>query len=144
MSYRAIKPEIGAIVPESKETLLSGAMADSIRQLLEDAGVIIFPAVGFTDSEQVAFARTLGDYVSDEASGAASKITIDPDGGISAEYTKASFYWHFDGYMNEVPILGSMLCCDAPSPTGGDTEFCNTYAAWGGLAPRTARRRSRD
>jgi len=35
--------------------------------------------------------------------------------------------------MNEVPILASILCCAVPSPTGGNTEFCNTYAAWDAL-----------
>jgi alpha-ketoglutarate-dependent taurine dioxygenase len=86
-----------------------------------------------TAEEQIAFTRTLGDYVSDLADGGVTPITIDPSGGRSARYTQSSFFWHFDGYMNAVPILASLLCCVRPSPTGGDTEFCNTYAAWEAL-----------
>ena len=48
----------------------------------------------------------------------------------SAEYLKGSLYWHLDGTMNQVPILASLLSAKVLSPTGGDTEFCNTYAAW--------------
>ena len=32
-----------------------------------------------------------------------------------------------------MPILGSLLCCEVPAPSGGDTEFCNTYAAYEAL-----------
>src|SRR5690606_26540348 len=45
-------------------------------------------------------------------------------------YLKGSWYWHLDGTMNEVPILASILSAKVLSPVGGNTEFCNTYAAW--------------
>ena len=37
--------------------------------------------------------------------------------------------------MNEVPILASLLSSKVlPSNGGGDTEFCNTYAAYDDLS----------
>lgn len=124
---------IGAMVALSKPALLGGDFAMAIRNLLERRGVLVFPEVHFTAEEQIAFTRTLGDYISDAADGGVTPISIDPRGGRAARYTQASFFWHFDGYMNPVPILASLLCCVQPSPTGGDTEFCNTYAAWEAL-----------
>lgn len=124
---------IGARVTLGKADLLGGGFGAAIRGLLERRGVLVFPEVDFTAAEQIAFTRTLGDYVSDLADGGVTPITIDPSGGRSALYTQSSFFWHFDGYMNDVPILASLLCCVRPAPSGGDTEFCNTYAAWEAL-----------
>jgi alpha-ketoglutarate-dependent taurine dioxygenase len=124
---------IGARVKLAKADLLGGQVASAIRALLERRGVLVFPEVDFTAAEQIAFTRTLGDYVSDLADGGVTPITIDPSGGRSALYTQSSFFWHFDGYMNEAPILASLLCCVRPAASGGETEFCNTYAAWEAL-----------
>jgi alpha-ketoglutarate-dependent taurine dioxygenase len=134
LAYRQIKPQIGGVVLVGKDALLSGAYSVDIRLLLEQLGVLVFSEVHFTEQEQIAFTKTLGTYEPDRADGAATDITLDPSAGDAAEYTKSSFFWHFDGYMNEAPILGSLLSCIRTSPTGGDTEFCNTYAAWEALA----------
>ena len=133
VGYSPVKADIGSILHLDKQTLLGGARSSDIRRLLEERAVLIFPKIHFTDDEHIKFTQTLGRYISDRTDGGTTNITIDPAAGVSANYTKASFYWHFDGYMNEVPILGSILCCVAPSPMGGNTEFCNTYAAWEAL-----------
>jgi alpha-ketoglutarate-dependent taurine dioxygenase len=121
------------VLQAEKAALLSGSPARAIRELLEERGVLVFPQMHFTEAEQIAFTRTLGEYTADQADGTATTITINPAAGVLAEYTKASFFWHFDGYFNEVPILGSLLCCEVLAPSGGDTEFCNTYAAYEAL-----------
>jgi alpha-ketoglutarate-dependent taurine dioxygenase len=131
LAYREIKPEIGAEVLADKAALLGGAHAADIRELLERRGVLVFPRVGFTPAEQVAFTETLGPIAPDGAAKSID-ITLAPS-NPSREYTKASFFWHFDGYMNDVPILASVLCAHVLSPEGGDTEFCNTYAAYEAL-----------
>jgi alpha-ketoglutarate-dependent taurine dioxygenase len=51
----------------------------------------------------------------------------------NAEYLKGAFYWHIDGTMLRVPIFASMLSAWRLAPTGGQTEFCNTYAAYDAL-----------
>lgn len=133
MNFREVKPDIGAEVLASKQALLDGRHSGEIRALLEQRGVLVFSKIGFTPAEQIAFTRTLGRYVPDRDDRDVTPINIDPAGGRSAQYTQASFFWHFDGYMNDVPILASLLTCAVPSATGGDTEFCNTYAAWDAL-----------
>jgi len=132
LEWRALKPEIGAEVAASKAELLGGDYADEIRELLEQRGVLVFPRVDFSSEEQVIFTRTLGTFVADTADETAYAVTMDPS-SRSAELLKGSFYWHFDGYMNEVPIRASIMSCRVPAPSGGETEFCNTYAAWDAL-----------
>lgn len=130
LTFRAIKPLIGAQVLADKAVLLGGVHSAQIRQLLEARGVLVFPQVHFDDAEHIAFTRTLGHYEPDKPGGEVTPISIDPDGGSSAQYTKASFFWHFDGYFNQVPVLASIMRPVVLAETGGDTEFCNTYAAW--------------
>jgi alpha-ketoglutarate-dependent taurine dioxygenase len=130
LAVRELKPLIGAEVRAGKAELLDGRHAAHLRELLERRGVLLFPDVRFTDAELVAFTETLGQYAPDHADGSVTQIRTDAAGGPSAQHTKASFFWHFDGYMNEVPILGSILCPRMLSAEGGDTHFCNTYAAW--------------
>jgi alpha-ketoglutarate-dependent taurine dioxygenase len=131
--FQQIKPEIGAVVSNDRNALLAGHLATDIRRLLERHGVVIFPQVNFSEAEQIQFTQTLGKYVADYDTGGATYITIDPEAGSSAEYTRSSFFWHFDGYMNATPILASLLCCIRPSSSGGNTEFSNTYAAYEAL-----------
>ena len=128
-----IKPLIGSRVLAGKAALLSGEHAVELRALLEARGVLVFPRVGFSHDEQVAFTRTLGTCVFDSADEAPYAISLDPAAGGNVDWLRASFYWHFDGYMNEQPILASVLCAEVVAGQGGETEFCNTYAAYAAL-----------
>jgi len=133
LAHEAIKPAIGSRILNSKEELLGGMLAGEIREQLEARGVLVFPRIHFTEAEHVAFTRTLGTYAPDNADGRSTAISLDADLGANAEYTRASFFWHFDGYMHDVPILASLLCARVLPDAGGDTEFANTYAAWEAL-----------
>jgi alpha-ketoglutarate-dependent taurine dioxygenase len=133
LAYREIKPHIGAEVLADRDALLRGVHAADLRELLEQRGVLVFPHAGFGEDELVAFTRTLGTYAPDLPNDRATPISIDPHSGANADYTRASFFWHFDGFMNDVPIRASIMCAKALSPTGGDTQFCNTYAAYEAL-----------
>jgi len=42
-------------------------------------------------------------------------------------------FWHFDGSLQPYPNLATLLRAIKLSDTGGDTEFCNTYAAYDDL-----------
>ena len=133
LTSRDIGRLIAADVLADKAALLSGEHAGELRALLEARGVLVFPRIQLTEAEHVAFTRTLGDYAPDNADGRSTAISLDPDVGANAEYTRAAFFWHFDGYMHDVPILASLLCARVLPDTGGDTEFANTYAAWDAL-----------
>lgn len=132
-----IKPDIASLVLNSKQELLSGDIGEDIRELLEQRGVLVFPQVGFTDDEQIAFTKTLGKYAPERTGDEeqVTKISIDPSvAGPTAEYLKGSLFWHIDGTMQDVPILASILSCKKPSPEGtGNTGFSNTYAAYEAL-----------
>lgn len=134
LAYEDIEPAIGARILCSKDALLSGEHAEGLRELLEYRGVLVFPRVHFTDQEQIAFTNTLGQFAAERSSdGGVYKVTLDKSQTASADYLKAAFYWHFDGYVNDVPIRASILSCKVVSPTGGNTEFANTYAAYDAL-----------
>ena len=128
-----VSPFIGSRVHLSKDDLLSGEFANDLRELLEQRGVLIFPEINFNDDEQVRFTKTLGELAPERAGELIYKVTLDTKVNSQADYLKGSLYWHPDGTMNEVPILASILTAKALAPVGGDTDFCNTYAAWENL-----------
>lgn len=130
LSTEDIKPFIGTRVLADKATLLSGKYAGEIRELMEQRGVLVFPEIHFDDEEQVAFTRTLGNLAPEMFGETVYKVTLDQKANARSDYLKGSMYWHIDGTMNEVPILASILSGKVLSPTGGQTEFCNTYAAY--------------
>jgi alpha-ketoglutarate-dependent taurine dioxygenase len=134
LRHRDLAPRIGTAIETDADTLLSGVLANDIRALLEQRGVVAFPRIDLTDEQQVAFTRTLGRIV-DEGEGNIYKVTMDPLENPAAEYLKGAFFWHIDGTMSDMPILASVLSARRLSPVGGDTLFANTYAAYDDLPP---------
>lgn len=128
-----LTPRIATEIHASKEDLLSGKYASKIRELLDQRGVLVFPQVNFNDDEQIAFTNTLGTFAPEHDGEIIYKVTLDNKVNAKADYLKGSWYWHIDGTMNKVPILASILSAKVLSPTGGDTDFCNTYAAYDDL-----------
>jgi alpha-ketoglutarate-dependent taurine dioxygenase len=133
LTTRDLTPRIATEIRADKATLLGGAHAASIRQLLEQRGVLVFPKINFTDEEQIAFTETLGTFAPEMRGDKVYKVTLDTKINEQADYLKGSFYWHIDGTMNSVPILASLLSSRVLSASGGDTDFCNTYAAYDDL-----------
>ncbi len=135
-----ITPRIATEILADKETLLSGAHAAAIRELLEQRGVLVFPQINFTDDEHVAFTQTLGTLAPELRGEQIYNVTLDAKVNKRADYLKGSLYWHIDGTMNEVPIFASLLSSKVlPDSGGGDTEFCNTYAAYDDLSDEDKR-----
>ena len=128
-----IKPKIGARVLVDRQALLSGEHAADLLDLLEQRGVLVFPRVSFTEDEQIAFTNTLGKFTKEIFGAQVYKVSLDPTVTATAEYLKGAFYWHFDGSMSPMPIRASILSAKVLSETGGNTEFCNTYAAYEAL-----------
>jgi alpha-ketoglutarate-dependent taurine dioxygenase len=135
LTTRDLTPRIATEIRADKKTLLGGEHAAKIRELLELRGVLVFPKVNFSDEEQVAFTQTLGTFAPEMRGDKVYKVTLDTKVNDQADYLKGSLYWHIDGTMNDVPILASLLSMRVlPSNGGGDTEFCNTYAAYDDLS----------
>jgi alpha-ketoglutarate-dependent taurine dioxygenase len=136
-----LTPNIGTEVITDVDTLLSGRFAAEIRALLEARSVLVFHDVNLSDEQQIAFTNTLGvlayNYNGKEVAGKRwplYNVSLDPRENPLSEVLKTSFYWHFDGSMSETPIFASILTPRRLSPTGGETEFCNTYAAYEALS----------
>jgi alpha-ketoglutarate-dependent taurine dioxygenase len=125
-----ISPLIASRVHLSKKDLLSGNHAADLRELLERRGVLVLPEINFTDDEQVAFTRTLGTFLPELEGQEVYNITLDEKLNKKSEYLKGSLYWHADGTMNKMPIGVAILTSKVLPTWGGNTEFCNTYAAY--------------
>ncbi|MDE2403094.1 MAG: TauD/TfdA family dioxygenase [Sphingomonadales bacterium] len=135
VTFSAIKPKIGSVVHADKAALLSGDHAATLMDMLEQRGVLVFPRIGFTDAEHVAFTATLGRFTPDLGGKDLYPISVDKQVNETAEYLLGAFYWHFDGYMSPMPIRASLLASKVLSPPGtGNTEFANTYAAYEALS----------
>ena len=141
MALQAIDltPRVGSEFRIDRDVLLSGAQALQIRDLLVQRGVIIARGLHLSDDEQRALARTLGDLrlgtVKKEGEEGLMKVTFDKK--INPEYAQFFFgsqLWHMDGTYEEVPPFATLLTPRVLSETGGQTEFCNTYAAYEDLS----------
>lgn len=133
LKIRDIKPTIATEILTGKEELLTGAHSAEIRDLLERRGVLVFPKIGFTDEEQLLFTRTLGKVARERSGEEVFPISLDPTKSEGVEYLKGAFYWHFDGTIQPMPVLASLLSSKVLAPTGGNTEFANCYAAYEAL-----------
>jgi alpha-ketoglutarate-dependent taurine dioxygenase len=138
-----VKPHIGGIVHVTKEHLLDEETISTVREALEDRGVIIFPRMNLTDSEQLAFTDRLGKRVNYNrrapGSGAGGEedvytITLDKKINTQPEYVLGTFFWHIDGVTIDQPLpKATLLSARKLSPAGGQTEFASTYAAYENL-----------
>ena len=134
LSHEQLKPKIGSRILNSKKELLSGALSGELRELIEQRGVLVFPEIHFTDEEQIAFTKTLGTFLPEIQGEEIYKISLDKSlNRKSTEYLKGSLFWHIDGTMNKVPIGAAILSSKVLPTWGGNTEFCNTYAAYDAL-----------
>jgi alpha-ketoglutarate-dependent taurine dioxygenase len=138
-----IKPNMGGIVHVSKEHLLDDQTIAAVREALEDRGVLVFPRINLTDAEQLSFTDKLGTRLNYNrkapGSGAADEedvyaITLDKKINFQPEYVLGTFFWHIDGVTIDQPLpKATLLTARKLSPTGGQTEFASTYAAYANL-----------
>lgn len=137
-----IKPEIGAIVHVDRNAIFEPAVAQRLMELLEIHDALIFPQINLSDKEQLAFTDALGARVNftttapggDAETRDVYKITLDKDKNPEPEYVLGTFFWHMDGATINIPVpKASVLSSRKTSPKGGQTQFCNTYAAYEAL-----------
>ena len=139
-----LTPRIGAKVVMRKEEALDPANADEITEALERHGVLLFPRIGLDDEEQVTFSNNLGKIIpmgalrEDGTHDPVYKITLDPKENPSGSvYLRNTIGWHIDGLFDDgPPAKATMLTAKRLSETGGQTEFCSTYAAYDDLPER--------
>jgi alpha-ketoglutarate-dependent taurine dioxygenase len=138
-----IKAHMGGIVHVAKEHLLDDQTIAAVRKALEDRGVLVFPRMNLTDAEQLSFTDKLGTRLNYNRKAAGSgagdeedvyAITLDKKINTQPEYVLGTFFWHIDGVTIDQPLpKATLLTARKLSPTGGQTEFASTYAAYENL-----------
>jgi len=131
MAFDAVdlKERIGTEIRSDIATLLEPETAAQLRRLLVERGVLVFKTINLSDEEQVALAASIG-TLREEGEKGIFKITLDTQANNRADYLKGSFNWHLDGTHDDIPVFASLLSGRKLSPTGGQTEFANSYAAY--------------
>jgi alpha-ketoglutarate-dependent taurine dioxygenase len=138
-----IKPHIGARIHVDRAQLCDDGVVKQCLELLEQRAVLVFPGLGLTDKEQLAFTDCLGERVDfsrkvpggDAAEAGVYKVTLDPKINTQPEYVLGTFFWHMDGITADdvPPPKATLLSARSIAPKGGQTEFANTTAAYEGL-----------
>lgn len=137
-----IKPHIGATIHATREQLFDGTVVQQLRDALERHGVLVFPRLGLTDVEQLAFTDQLGTRINfnrkapgtDAVTADVYKVTLDPEVNNQPEYVQGTFFWHMDGVTVDIPPpKATLLSARRLSPKGGQTEFASTFAAYENL-----------
>jgi alpha-ketoglutarate-dependent taurine dioxygenase len=142
-----IKPNIGARVYVDPARLADAEVATACREALDKYGVLVFPKIGVTDKQQLAFTDALGgrvDYSKDIDGGKDGTedvytVTLNPEINSQKEYVTGTFFWHIDGLNMDNLVLPKATCLSARhvAAKGGDTHFANAYAAYDALPEET-------
>lgn len=135
LSETELKAGIGSELKVDAKTLLDGTHVQEIRDLLVKRGVVIARGIDLDDNQQRAFTRSLGDLrlgsVKKEGEEGLMKVSFDKkESGEYAEFFPGTFFWHMDGTYDAIPPFATVLTPRVLSPSGGQTEFANNYAAY--------------
>lgn len=142
MRISAIKPNIGGRVELDREALGDPQTIRHCLSALEQYGVLVFPRLGLSGAEQLAFTKrlnaqgTIGNLFPGGAAmeGEVFEIAFDPNDKRRSDYVKVSFFWHIDGLVAEGPLpKAALLTARKVAEKGGQTEFASTYAAYEAL-----------
>lgn len=128
-----LTPKIGTEVKADLATLLDGSIAKDLRAILEQRGVLLFRGIDMTDEQQLEFAKTLGKPRNEHGTDITKVSSDKTKSPIFAEYTEGTYFFHFDDTYMEYPALASVLRARAVAPSGGQTQFANTYAIYDDL-----------
>ena len=144
------KEHIGGIVHVERDRLCDPETVAACQTALEERGVLVFPRAHLTNTEQLAFTDLLGERVKFTATvpgGENSeddelyKISLDKKFNPEPDYVLGTFFWHIDGVTIDQPLpKATLLSARKLSPTGGQTEFANTMAAYDALPEDTKQR----
>jgi alpha-ketoglutarate-dependent taurine dioxygenase len=145
IEFKQIKPGIGVIVSVDRSALTDSGVIQRCLEALDAHDVLVFPRLGLTDGEQLAFTDRLGarvDFTRKMPGGSAGepgvyKITLDPKVNTEPEYVLGTFFYHMDGMpIEEIPPpKAALLSARVVAPRGGQTQFASTRAAYEGLSP---------
>lgn len=137
----AIEPldaNFGARVTTGAGAILDDGVAGALLDALARFGVLVFPRIGISDETLVALSESLGEMEAARvtADGSAPsgrgiyRIALDKSDVSQREYVEGNNFWHMDGTSYRAPGKATLLKCEAPPTSGGETEFANLVAAY--------------
>ena len=133
-----INERIGAYVKVAPEDVMKEGIPERIMDALNKYNVLVFPQVNMSDEQFVALSDHFGekhDLRNTMDDSEVSKLGIyriekvDKDKN-QLDYIRGNDLWHTDGTMYNVPGKSTMLKCERPASSGGETEFANLFAAY--------------
>jgi alpha-ketoglutarate-dependent taurine dioxygenase len=137
--FHPLSPRVGAKAEMRPEELLDPSFAEECLEAPERYGALVFPGINLSDEQQVTFSKALGDVIpqgpqrTDGTQEVIFKVSLDARENAAAEYLKGTIYWHIDGATDDVPARATILTARRLAKSGGQTEFCNSYAAYDDL-----------
>jgi alpha-ketoglutarate-dependent taurine dioxygenase len=144
LKYDVLKPAIGARVYLQREDIGNPNASRELAELLERHTVLVFPQMNLSNTDQLALTDALGSRVNissriagREDSDEVYQVTLNEGASIEKEYVLGTFFWHMDGLTVDVPPpKATVLSARRLAPTGGQTEFASTKAAYEALSER--------
>jgi alpha-ketoglutarate-dependent taurine dioxygenase len=136
-----INERIGAYVRVAAGDILEPGVPEQIMDALNTYNVLVFPQVHMTDEQFVGLSDHFGekhDLALTQDGSDVSKLGIyriekvDKDKN-QLDYIRGNDLWHMDGTIYNVPGKSTMLKCEQPASTGGETEFASLFAAYEAL-----------
>jgi alpha-ketoglutarate-dependent taurine dioxygenase len=141
LTLEPISANLGARVLVGADDILQPGVPEQVLKALNQYQVLFFPGIALSDDQFIAFTAALGDMepatVTADGSAPAGKgiyrIALDKDDKTQREYVVGNNYWHMDGTSYQIPGKGTLLKCESPPSSGGETEFANLFAAYEAL-----------
>jgi alpha-ketoglutarate-dependent taurine dioxygenase len=141
ISFEPITANLAAHVRVSADRVASDGISARILDALNQYGVLVFPKIFLSDEQLVALTNQLGhmEAARNTVDGSAAsnlgiyRVALDKADKTQREYVDGNDFWHMDGTTYTVPGKATLLKCEHPPATGGDTGFANLYAAYDAL-----------
>ena len=143
---RPLHPAFGAeILGISLERAVEPEMFKHVYEAFLVYQLILFRSVDLPPATQVAFARRFGEVqihpISQYHGYGHPEIyllsNLDAGGRPNGRHPdKGTLYWHTDGSWRERSGLATMMYSEICPKVGGETQFCDMYAAYQNLSPQ--------
>ncbi len=138
ITVRPVTPRIGAEISGINiAAALSNRQRDEVHDALIEHLVLFFRNQRFTLESQKAFGGLFGElHIHPNTPGPKGHpevLTVHAD---ATSKRVAGEYWHSDVSCDPEPPMGSILHLHTVPPSGGDTLFASSYAAYDELSPR--------
>ena len=142
LQIEPISPEIGARIHVAPGAVLDDGVPQQLLAALEQFGVLVFPENGMSDETFAAMAHAMGpthDLGVTAESGTESsekglyRVALDKTDQMQLDFVRGNDFWHMDGTIYETPGKATLLKCEVPPASGGDTGFAKLNSAWNAM-----------